>query len=80
MQPITKWYWQAQTTAAIPETVRRGIKFAATPPGGPVFLAVPDQHAARARRTAADHGPGKVRRADAHPPRPRTISRRSRGC
>src|SRR3954469_16552451 len=41
-QPITKWYWQAQTTAAIPETVRRGIKFAATPPAGPVFLALPN--------------------------------------
>jgi thiamine pyrophosphate-dependent acetolactate synthase large subunit-like protein len=41
-QPITKWYWQAQTTAAIPETVRRGIKFAQTPPAGPVFLALPN--------------------------------------
>jgi thiamine pyrophosphate-dependent acetolactate synthase large subunit-like protein len=40
-QPITKWYWQAQTTAAIPETTRRGLKFASTPPCGPVFLSLP---------------------------------------
>jgi thiamine pyrophosphate-dependent acetolactate synthase large subunit-like protein len=39
--PITKWYWQAQTTEAIPETTRRAIKFASTPPCGPVFLALP---------------------------------------
>lgn len=42
MQPLTKWYWQAQATNGIPETVRRALKFAATPPGGPVFLAIPD--------------------------------------
>jgi benzoylformate decarboxylase len=40
-QPITKWFWQAQTTASIPATVRRGMKFAATPPCGPVFLSLP---------------------------------------
>ena len=40
-QPITKWYWQAQTTAAIAETTRRGLKFASTPPCGPVFLSLP---------------------------------------
>ena len=42
MEPITKWYWQATATGAIPETVRRAMKFASTPPGGPVFLAIPD--------------------------------------
>src|SRR5712692_2016437 len=41
-QPITKWYWAAKTTAAIPETLRRGLKFATTPPGGPVFLSLPN--------------------------------------
>ena len=41
-QPITKWYWAAKSTASIPETVRRGMKFASTPPGGPVFLALPN--------------------------------------
>jgi len=42
LAPLTKWYWQAQSVAGIPETVRRAFKFAATPPGGPVFLAIPD--------------------------------------
>ena len=41
-QPITKWYWAAKTTTAIPETLRRGLKFATTPPGGPVFLSLPN--------------------------------------
>ena len=39
--PITKWTWVAQTTAGIPETLRRGLKFAATPPCGPVFVSLP---------------------------------------
>ena len=42
LAPLTKWYWQAQSVVGIPETVRRALKFAATPPGGPVFLAIPD--------------------------------------
>src|SRR5262245_37722008 len=40
-QPITKLYWAAKTTGAIPETVRRGMKFASTSPCGPVFLSLP---------------------------------------
>src|SRR5436190_1655902 len=40
-QPITKWYWSAKTTGSIPETVRRGMKFASTSPCGPVFLSLP---------------------------------------
>jgi thiamine pyrophosphate-dependent acetolactate synthase large subunit-like protein len=40
-QPITKWYWAAKTTGSIPETVRRGMKFASTPPCGPTFLSLP---------------------------------------
>jgi thiamine pyrophosphate-dependent acetolactate synthase large subunit-like protein len=40
-QPITKWYWAAKSTAAIPETTRRGMKFASTSPCGPVFLSLP---------------------------------------
>jgi thiamine pyrophosphate-dependent acetolactate synthase large subunit-like protein len=39
--PMTKWHWTAQTADKIPELVRRGIKFATTPPCGPVFLAFP---------------------------------------
>ncbi len=41
LSPITKWNWQAQSTASIAETTRRAIKFAATPPCGPVFLSLP---------------------------------------
>jgi thiamine pyrophosphate-dependent acetolactate synthase large subunit-like protein len=40
--PITKWSWTAKTTAGIPETLRRGLKFASTPPCGPVFLSLPN--------------------------------------
>ncbi len=40
-EPITKWFWQAQSAASIAETTRRGLKFASTPPCGPVFLALP---------------------------------------
>jgi thiamine pyrophosphate-dependent acetolactate synthase large subunit-like protein len=42
LAPITKWRWTAQSTKGIPETTRRALKFAATPPGGPVFLALPE--------------------------------------
>jgi thiamine pyrophosphate-dependent acetolactate synthase large subunit-like protein len=51
-QPITKWYWAAKTTGSIPETVRRGMKFASTSPGGPVFLSLPT-NVLRAEATAA---------------------------
>jgi thiamine pyrophosphate-dependent acetolactate synthase large subunit-like protein len=48
-EPITKWFWQMQSTAAIAETTRRALKFASTPPCGPVFLSLPtnslEQHA-----------------------------------
>ena len=40
-EPITKWFWQAQSTAAIAETTRRALKFASAPPCGPVFLSLP---------------------------------------
>jgi len=40
-QPITKWHWMAQSAEAIPETTRRGLKYASTRPCGPVFLALP---------------------------------------
>src|SRR5215469_12832101 len=40
--PITKWTWMAKTTDGIPETLRRCLKFASTPPCGPVFLALPN--------------------------------------
>lgn len=49
--PITKWRWTAQTTQGIPEATRRALKFASTPPSGPVFLALPE-NALRASATA----------------------------
>lgn len=52
-EPITKWFWQAQSVEAIAETTRRGLKFASTPPCGPVFLALPTN-------TLAQHGKAKV--------------------
>jgi benzoylformate decarboxylase len=39
--PMTKWYWVAQSSDKIPEVTRRAMKFASTPPCGPVFLALP---------------------------------------
>ena len=42
MQPITKWFWLAESTAGIPDVTRRALKFASTPPTGPVFLSIPD--------------------------------------
>jgi thiamine pyrophosphate-dependent acetolactate synthase large subunit-like protein len=51
--PITKWFWQAQSTAAMAETTRRALKFAATPPCGPVFLSLPTN-------TLEQHGKAQV--------------------
>ncbi len=42
MSPITKWYWLAESTVGIPDVTRRALKFAATPPSGPVFMSIPD--------------------------------------
>ncbi len=57
MSPITKWRWMAQTTAGIPETTRRALKFAMTPPSGPVFLSIPeDRLHSSATGTIMDQG------------------------
>lgn len=40
-QTITKWYWLAESAERIPEITRRAMKFASTPPCGPVFLTFP---------------------------------------
>jgi benzoylformate decarboxylase len=42
MGPITKWRWTATTPESVAETTRRVLKFASTPPSGPVFLSIPD--------------------------------------
>ena len=40
--PITKYFWNADNTRGIAEVTRRALKFAMTPPAGPVFLSIPD--------------------------------------
>jgi benzoylformate decarboxylase len=40
--PITKWRWTPMTGMNVPESTRRAIKFASTPPAGPVFLSIPE--------------------------------------
>jgi len=40
--PMTKWHWSVERTARIPEVTRRALKFAGTAPGGPVFVACPE--------------------------------------
>jgi benzoylformate decarboxylase len=50
-QPITKWYWQAQSVEAMAETTRRALKFASTPPCGPVFLSLPTNTLERNAKT-----------------------------
>src|SRR5579871_4220726 len=42
LSPITKWHWNTQSPELIPDFTRRALKFAATPPAGPVFLALSD--------------------------------------
>ncbi|MDP7418628.1 MAG: thiamine pyrophosphate-binding protein, partial [Gammaproteobacteria bacterium] len=39
--PFTKWQWAVDHPGRIPEMVRRGIKLAATPTGGPVYVRMP---------------------------------------
>ncbi|MGA7329824.1 MAG: thiamine pyrophosphate-binding protein [Rhodomicrobium sp.] len=40
--PITKSFWLAENTAGIADVTRRALKFAQTPPTGPVYLSIPD--------------------------------------
>ena len=56
--PITNWTWMAKTTAGIPETLRRSLKFASTPPCGPVSPVAAEQHVARSGQ-GPNLGPGK---------------------
>ena len=42
VSPITKWFWNAESAKGITDVTRRALKFAATPPAGPVFLTIPD--------------------------------------
>jgi len=40
-EQFTKWRWQVGRPERISEMVRRGIKLAGTPPGGPVYVRLP---------------------------------------
>ena len=40
-EQYTKWRWQVGQPERISEMVRRGIKLAGTPPGGPVYIRLP---------------------------------------
>ncbi len=40
-EPFTRWRWETRRPETMAEDIRRAFKFAATPPGGPVFLMVP---------------------------------------
>jgi benzoylformate decarboxylase len=40
-EQVTKWRWQVGRPERIGEMVRRGIKLAGTPPGGPVYVRLP---------------------------------------
>ena len=40
--PITKYRWTVESAKSVADTTRRVFKFASTPPGGPVFLSIPD--------------------------------------
>lgn len=40
-EQFTKWRWQVNDPERISEMVRRGIKLAGTPPGGPVYIRLP---------------------------------------
>ncbi len=42
LSPITKYFWLAESASGIADVTRRAIKFATTPPTGPVFLSIPD--------------------------------------
>ena len=44
LSPITKWFWNVESPATMAAATRRALKFAATPPAGPVFLTIPDDH------------------------------------
>lgn len=40
-KPFTRWRWESRRADSLAEDVRRAFKFASTPPGGPVFLSLP---------------------------------------
>lgn len=75
---FTKWRWAVDRPAHIAEMVRRGIKLAATPPGGPVYVRVPS-NVQRAKDVAAKIYPQSAFSIDMQmPPRPELIEQAAR--
>lgn len=43
-EPYTRWRWETRRAQSLASDIRRCFKFAMTPPSGPVFLSVPNNH------------------------------------
>jgi thiamine pyrophosphate-dependent acetolactate synthase large subunit-like protein len=66
-ESFTLWRWSIAESDRIPEIIRRAIKFATTPPGGPVSLAFPqDLLSQKAKAVIMDQTKFRVR-ADVRP-------------
>ncbi len=75
---FTKWRWAVERPAHIAEMVRRAIKLAATPPGGPVYVRMPS-NVQRASDVAAKIFPQSAFTIDIRlPPKPELIERSAR--
>jgi len=75
---FTKWRWGVDRPEHIAEVVRRGIKLAATPPGGPVYVRVPS-NVQRASNVEATIYPQAAFAIDVSmPPRPELIEQAAR--
>jgi len=75
---FTKWRWAVERPAHIAEMVRRAIKLAATPPGGPVYVRMPS-NVQRASDVAAKIFPQSAFAIDMRmPPKPELIEQSAR--
>ncbi len=78
LQQFTKWRWQINRPERLSEFVRRAIKMAGTPPGGPVHLRIPSNvlGAAKMKQTVY---PQELFRVDVNlPPRPELVESAAR--
>ncbi|MGH8069381.1 MAG: thiamine pyrophosphate-binding protein [Candidatus Entotheonellia bacterium] len=62
-RPYTKWSYEISRPEDLPQTVRRAIKVAMTPPTGPVFLSLPMD----VLEASVDLGPAPAARLDLRP-------------
>ncbi len=78
LQQFTKWRWQINRPERVSEFVRRAIKMAGTPPGGPVHLRIPSNilGAAKLKQTVY---PQELFRVDVNlPPKPELVEAAAR--